>query len=149
MRTFDRTCPVCQNDFEAKRRNQLYCSPECRADINNDKLKAKFQSIKTLEQQKNTGDQYRMAFLSAMRVVQINFDKELKNETIMFEGKKFEKVALDIDVLKNIGISLGANAVQEDKRTAIFLPHEGLLCFLRSYSYATHGVTYRLIPTKK
>ena len=48
MRKFDRICPACNNQFEAKRRNQIYCTETCRADINNDKLKTKFKSIKTL-----------------------------------------------------------------------------------------------------
>jgi predicted nucleic acid-binding Zn ribbon protein len=149
MRVFDRTCPVCQKAFEAKRRNQVYCSPECRADLNNDKLKAKFQSIKTLEQQKHTGDQYRMAFLSAVRIVQIDYDYDQKNETILFEGKKFEKISLDTDVLKSMGVELNSNAIQEGKRVAVYIPQQGLLCFLRYDSYATNGVTYRLIPKKK
>ena len=76
MRVFDKTCPACQTTFEAKRRNQLYCTPECRADINNDKLKAKFNNIKTLEKEKSVGDKYKAAYLSAVRIVKIDFDRK-------------------------------------------------------------------------
>jgi hypothetical protein len=149
MRVFNKICPACQSTFEAKRRNQLYCSPECRADINNDKLKAKFQSIKTLEKQKDVGNQYMNAYLSAIRVVQIDFDNDLKNDTIMFEGRKFERLSYDTDALRDLGIRLDSNASQGNKRTAIFLPQKGLLCFLQYDSYYSDGVTYRLAVKKK
>ena len=150
MRVFDKTCPACETDFEAKRRNQLYCSPECRADINNNKLKAKFNTIKTLEKEKNLGDQYKAAFLSAIRIVEIDFDRKADNDIITFEGRKFEKIASDIDALREeYGIYLRENAVKDDKRTAVFIPQSGLLCFLRSYSTSANGITYRIIKRNK
>lgn len=145
MRVFDKTCPACQTTFQAKRRNQLYCTPECRADINNDKLKAKFNNIKILEKEKDMSDKYKAAYLSAIRIVEIDFDRQQKNETITFEGRKFELIAPDIDALREFGIYLGEKAVKDDKRTAIFIAQEGLLCFLRSYVYSANGATYRLI----
>ena len=93
MRVFDKICPACQTTFEAKRRNQLYCTPECRADINNDKLKAKFNNIKTLEKDKVMGDKFKAAYLSAIRMVAIEYDPKDKSEIITFEGRKYEKIA--------------------------------------------------------
>ena len=150
MRIFDKTCPVCQTAFEAKRRNQLYCSPECRADINNDKLKAKFDNIRTLEKQKSVGDKYKAAYLSAIRIVEIDFDTKDKNDIITFENRKFEKVASDMEIVQEIGLHMVAKSVRDNKRTAIFFPQEGLLCFLHSYSsYSSNGVTYRIMKKKK
>jgi hypothetical protein len=146
MRVFDKTCPVCQTVFEAKRRNQFYCSSDCRADFNNDKLKAKFNNIKTLEKEKNIGNQYKDAYLSAIRIVEIDFDNKDKNEFITFEGRKFKKLDSNIEIVKEIGLHLGAKSVRGNKRTAIFYPQEGLLWFLPYYSmYSSDGVTYHLI----
>jgi endogenous inhibitor of DNA gyrase (YacG/DUF329 family) len=145
MRVFDKTCPACQTAFEAKRRNQLYCSPECRADINNDKLKAKFNNIKTLEKQKNLGDKYKAAYKSAIRIVEIDFDRKEKNDVITFEGRKFERITPNPEPLREFGIYLGEKAAKDDKRTAIFIPGDGLLCFLSSYSYLANSVTYRIM----
>lgn len=147
MRVFDKTCPACQTTFEAKRRNQLYCTPECRADVNNNKLKAKFNSIKALEKEKNIGNQYRDAYLSAVRVVAIEYDQKDKNEIITFEGRKYEKIADDVKPLEELGIKLGQKSVQENQRLAIFFPQDGWLCFLpryNSYSSFNNGVTYGL-----
>lgn len=104
MRVFHKTCTVCHTAFEAKHRNQLYCTPECRADINNDKLKAKFNNIKTLEKEKTLGDQYKAAYLSAVRIVEIDFDRKEKNDVITFEGRKFEKVFPNPKPLREFGI---------------------------------------------
>lgn len=146
MRVFDKTCPACGTAFEAKRRNQLYCSPECRADINNDKLKAKFNNIKILEKEKSMGDKYKAAYLSAIRIVEIDFNDREKNDIITFENRKFEKVYSDMEKVQEIGLYMGSKSVRDDKRTAIFFPQEGLLCFLPYHSsFSSNGVTYRII----
>jgi hypothetical protein len=146
MRVFNKTCPACQTTFEAKRRNQLYCTPECRADTNNDKLKAKFNNIKTLEKDKVMGDKYKAAYLSAIRIVEIDFNDRDKNDIITFENRKFEKVYSDMEKVQEIGLYMGAKSVRDNKRTAIFFPQEGLLCFLPYHSsFSSNGVTYRLM----
>ena len=148
MRVFNKTCPACQTTFEAKRRNQLYCTPECRADINNDKLKAKFNNIKTLEKEKSMGDKYKTAFLSATRIVFIEFDEKDKNDIIIFEGRKYEKIASNIKPLEDLGLRMGEKSVKDNQRVAVFFAKEGLLCFMprySSYSSFNDGVTYRLI----
>jgi hypothetical protein len=147
MRVFDKTCPACETAFEAKRRNQLYCSPECRADINNIKLKAKFNSIKTLENEKSIGDKYKAAYLSAIRIVAIEYDHKDKNEIINFEGRKYEKIADDAKPLDELGIRLGEKSVQDNQRLAIFFPNDALLCFMpqyNSFSNFNNEVTYQL-----
>ena len=123
----------------------MVISAQCRADINNDKLKAKFNNIKTLEKEKSIGDKYKAAYIAAMRIVEIDFDLQQKNDVITFEGRKFEKVVPNPEPLREYGIYLGEKAAKGDKRTAIFIPQEGLLCFLNSYSYTAYSVTYRLM----
>ncbi len=146
MRVFNKICPACQTTFEAKRRNQLYCTPECRADINNDKLKAKFNNIKTLEKEKSMGDKYKAAYLSAIRIVEIDFNDRDKNDIITFENRKFERVYSDMEKVQEIGLYMGAKSVRDNKRTAIYFPQEGLLCFLPYHSsFSSNGVTYRLM----
>jgi hypothetical protein len=145
MRVFDKTCPACQTTFEAKRRNQLYCTPECRADINNNKLKAKFNHIKTLEKDKVMGDKYKAAYLSAIRIVEIEYDRQQKNEIITFEGRKFERLSPNPEPLREWGIYLGEKSIEGDKRIAVFIPQDGLLCFLSSYGYSANTITYRLM----
>lgn len=149
MRVFDKTCPACGTAFEAKRRNQIYCSSECRADINNDKLKAKFNNIKTLEKEKSVGDKYKAAYLLATRIVVIEFDEKDKNDIITFEGNKYEKIASNVDALDEIGIRMGEKSVKGNKRIAVFFADKKLLCFMpryNSYSSFNDGATYRLIP---
>jgi hypothetical protein len=146
MRIFEKTCPACQTDFEAKRRNQLYCSPECRADVNNDKLKAKFNTIRTLEKDKKTGDKFIHAFLTAIRVVEVDYEQ--RGDFIFFEGRKFERVVPNPEPLRALGVYLGDNSVKGDKRIAIYMPQEGLLCFNSSDSYSAVTLTFRLAKPK-
>jgi hypothetical protein len=148
MRVFDKTCPACQTTFEAKRRNQLYCTPECRADINNDKLKAKFNNIKTIEKDKVMGDKFKAAYLSAIRIVATEYDPKDKNEIITFEGRKYEKIASDMKPMEELGIRLGEKSVQDNQRVAVFFPKNALLCFMprfNSFSSFNTGVTYQWI----
>ncbi|MDZ7935992.1 MAG: hypothetical protein U5M51_13710 [Emticicia sp.] len=108
-------------------------------------MKAKFNNIKILEKEKNVGDRYKVAYLSAMRVVEIDYDRQQKNDLISFEGKTFEKIIPNPEPLRELGIYLGEKSAKGNKRTAIFIPKEGLLCFLSSYSYSANSVTYRLV----
>ena len=148
MRVFDKICPACQTTFEAKRRNQLYCTPECRADINNDKLKAKFNNIKTLEKDKVMGDKYKAAYLSTTRIVAVEYDEKDKNEIITFEGRKYKKIATDMKPLEELGVKLGDKSVEGNQRVAVFFPGNALLCFMpryNSFSSFNSGVTYQWV----
>ena len=148
MRTFSKICPMCQKSFDAKRRNQLYCSPECRSDINNQKLKAKFNNIKTLENDKSINEKYKKAYQESVRVVLLDYDEKDKNEIIKFEGKKFKKESNNMDYIKSFGVSLGEKSVNGNSRIGIYAETHGLLCFMpryNSYSSYNDGVTYKLI----
>jgi hypothetical protein len=109
-------------------------------------LKAKFNNIKTLEKDKVMGDKYKAAYLSAIRIVEIDFNDRDKNDIITFENRKLEKVYSDMERVQEIGVYMGAKSVRDNKRTAIFFPQECLLCFLPYHSsFSSNGVTYRLM----
>jgi len=93
------------------------------------------------------GDQYKAAYLSAIRIVEIDFEVKDKNDIITFENRKYEKVASDMEAVKEIGLFMGVKSVRGNKRTAIFFPKQGLLCFLQYYSQlsSNNGVTYRIM----
>lgn len=152
MRVIHKICPACQTTFVAKRKNQLYCTPECREDVNNDKLKAKYHNIKTLEKEKQISDQYKAKFLNAIRVVLVDYDEQGKNEVVTFEGKKFRKDPTALPFMVQFGLAFKEEAAnQEGRRVAVYIPHENAICLLPKYvSYSPNeGVTYRLINKKK
>jgi hypothetical protein len=76
MNTEIRICPTCNKEFQAKRKNKIYCSDTCRAEVNNEKLRDKIKSLKTLESKSNLGDKYKAAYSSAIRVVEIEYDQD-------------------------------------------------------------------------
>ena len=151
MRIVHKICPVCQTTFEAKRRNQVYCTDDCRADANNDKLKAKYHNIKTLEKEKEMGDQYKAKFLNAIRIVLVDYDEEDKNEMITFEGKKFKKDPISAQFMLQLGLTFREASIhKKGVRVAMYIPQENAIC-LQAYasSFSYEEVTYRLIRKKK
>ena len=80
------------------------------------------------------GDKYKAAYLSAIRVVEIDFNDKDKNDIITFENRKFERVYSDIEKVQEIGLYMGSKSVRDNKRTAIYFPQKGLLSFLSYYS---------------
>ena len=151
MRLVHKICPVCQTTFVAKRRNQLYCTPECREDVNNDKLKAKYHNLKTLEKEKEISDQYKAKFLNAIRIVMVDYDERDKNEVITFEGKRFKKEATSPKLMSLLGLAFKEESSKNGRRVAIYIPQENAICLLPKYfSYSSNEeVTYRLIKKKK
>lgn len=152
MRVIHKICPFCQTTFEAKRKNQVYCTDDCRADANNDKLKAKYHNIKTLEKEKETGDQYKAKFLNAIRIVLVDYDEKGDNEVITFEGKKFKIQPISAKYIQQLGLTFIKDYVsKKGVRVAVYIPHENAICLLPNYSaYSSNEeVTYRLMKKKK
>lgn len=151
MRVIHKICPACQTTFVAKRRNQLYCTPECREDVNNDKLKAKYHNIKILEKEKEVSDQYKDQFLHAIRIMLVDYNEQEKNEVITFEGKRFKKEATSPKFMSLMGLSFEKASVKDGKRVAIYIPQENAICLLDKHiAYSPNEeVTYRLIKKKK
>jgi hypothetical protein len=152
MRVIHKICPFCQTTFEAKRKNQSYCTDDCRADANNDKLKAKYHNIKTLEKEKEMGDQYKAKFLNAIRIVLVDYDEKGDNDVITFEGKKFKIQLISAKYMQQFGLTFIKDSVsKKGVRVAVYIPHENAICLLARYSSLSSNeeVTYRLMKKKK
>lgn len=151
MRVVHKICPVCQTTFEAKRRNQVYCTDDCRADANNDKLKAKYHNMKTLEKDKEISDQYKGKFVNAIRIVVIEYDEKDKNEMITFEGKRFKKEAVSPELISILGLTFKKESLQDGSRVAVYIPQESAIYLLDNFSHysSNQEVTYRLMKKKK
>ena len=122
MRVLNKICPACQTTFEAKRKNQLYCTDDCRAATNNDKLKAKYHRIATLEKQKEMADKYKAKFLRATRIIVIDYDENAKNDIITFERKEYRKEPLPSHYVKQIGFTLTSESIGEkNSRLAVYI----------------------------
>ena len=129
MRVLNKICPACQTTFEAKRKNQLYCTDDCRANTNNDKLKAKYHHIVTLEKQKEIADKYKAKFLRATRIMVIDYDENAKNDVITFERKEYRKESSHY--VKKVGFTLTSESIGEkNSRLAVYIPLEKALCVL-------------------
>ena len=113
MRVIHKICPFCQTTFEAKRKNQFYCTDDCRVDANNDKLKAKYHNIKTLEKEKEMGDQYKAKFLNAIRIVLVDYDEKGDNDVITFEGKKFKIQPISAKYMQQFGLTFIEDSVSK------------------------------------
>ena len=151
MRVIHKICPFCQTTFEAKRKNQFYCTDDCRVDANNDKLKAKYHNIKTLEKEKEMGDQYKAKFLNAIRIVLVDYDEKGDNDVITFEGKKFKIQPISAKYMQQFGLTFIEDSVsKKGVRVAVYIPHENAICLLSRYSsFSYNEVTYRLMKKKK
>lgn len=148
MKTIYKKCPVCQNDFEAKRKNQIYCSQDCKTDANNDKIKTKYHHLKTLEKENVINDQYKVKFKNAIRIVLVDYDENGKNETIQFEKKSFEKDIRSPQLMRQLGLSFKyENPFPKGTRVAVYIPQENAICLLPNYSsFSTNDeVVYKLI----
>ncbi|PWK15464.1 hypothetical protein LV89_04990 [Arcicella aurantiaca] len=152
MRIIQKKCPACQNDFEAKRKNQIYCSPYCREDTNNGKLKAKYQHLQTLEKEQTINDQYKLKFKNAIRIIAVEYDENGQNEEIAFEGKRFKKDIRSSRLLRPLGLSFcDVMTKQSNFRIAVYIPDEKAICIAaRSSSFSPNDeIVYRLISKQK
>jgi hypothetical protein len=152
MRVIHKKCPTYQNDFEAKRKNQIYCSQDCKNDANNDKIKTKYHYLKALEKEHAINEQYKVVFKNAIRIVLVEYDEDGNNETILFEKKSFKKDIRSPQLIRQLGLSFGHDSpYPKGTRVAIYIPMENAICLPPNYSSfsVNDGVVYRLVPKKK
>ena len=151
MKVNSKTCPTCQNPFEAKRKNQIYYTDDCRADANNKKQTAKYHNIKTLEKDKARGDRYKARFLESIRVVMMDYDENGKNDVITFESKKFKKETISAQFISQLGLAFKQNSIENGVRVAVYIPQKSAICLLPKYStYSSNEeVTYLLMKKQK
>lgn len=150
MKVIAKICPRCQTPFEAKRKNQIYCTDDCRTDANNQKQTAKYHNIKDLEKDKAMGDQYKAKFLNSIRVVMVDYDENGKNEVITFEGKKFKKQLISAQFMKSLGLAFREEAAKkEGRRLGVYIPSKNAICLIAYYSSVSYQeVTYLRMEKK-
>ena len=151
MRQIHKNCGSCNQPFIASRKNQIYCTPECRSDINNDKLKEKLHHAKNINGVIEERDKYRKQLEESIRIVEIRYNVKDENEYIHFEGKRYEKVSEESDFLDKIGIQLTSNSADDNKKTrlGIYFGSLQLIYFRKTkpqFSYST--VVYQLVGAK-
>jgi hypothetical protein len=146
MKAVIKICPSCKNEFQAERKNKTYCSDTCRAEVNNEKLRDKMKNLKTLESKSSLGDKYKAAYLSAIRVVTINYHSEKDGDYINFEGNRYKKWSNKDEPLLKIGVYVGRDSIKNGSstRTAIYVPSEKSLCF-RTNEYTNDTATFKMV----
>jgi hypothetical protein len=146
MKAVTKICPSCNNEFQAERKNKTYCSDTCRAEVNNEKLRQKMKSIKTLENKSSVGDKYKAAYLSAIRIVKIEYDHNKMSERLTFEGKNFKLWSDKASIIDSLGLNFTEQSAKGTTRTAIYYPKEGFLYLCQNYNYRElhHAVTYKV-----
>ena len=88
-----RPCPQCQQLFQPSRRNQRYCSPQCRVDANNDQAQKKYTDYRQHATQSET-DKFRLGELQAFMRRQIVIAQEIEEVTltkILWSGKFYHR----------------------------------------------------------
>ena len=84
-------CPHCKKDFQARRKNQRYCSTECRTDANNEVAKGRYAHFKK-EAPENEALKEKLKRLQtylAQQIIVLKNVKKLDKETILYEGLKY------------------------------------------------------------
>lgn len=134
MRQINKQCNYCNQTFTATRKNQIYCSPECRSDVNNDKLKLKFDAAKNIETLLAENKYNKKQLAEATRIVEINYNYKDENEFISFEGKRYKRNPSAINLLEKLGVRLTRFSVMDEKkiRIAIYCGENQTIYLLKS-----------------
>lgn len=101
-------CPQCSTSFQARRKNQDYCSTECRIDHNNQVAKERY-AISKVEVPKVDVLQQKVKrledFLNSLTIV-IQGVEYIDSDTIRYMGRKYRRIGTNEG--PGMGISLGA-----------------------------------------
>ncbi|RZK76830.1 MAG: hypothetical protein EOO85_10340 [Pedobacter sp.] len=86
-------CPQCNNPFQPRRKNQDYCSTECRIDHNNGLAKERYANFKK-EAPKVTGVHQELRqlrqYVASLTIV-LEGVKEIDSDTITYQGQTYHK----------------------------------------------------------
>ena len=114
-----RPCPRCQQVFQPVRRNQLYCSSQCRIDANNDKAQENYATYRREAPQTATIRQQLAElrrYLKKQIVVAQNIE-QLDDKTIRWQGVTYYHHS--VTEIQHYGILLqeagGIYIVQQDE----------------------------------
>jgi len=88
-------CPQCSRPFQARRKNQFYCSTECRIDANNEIAKARYATFKE-EAPKANAVQTELKklkdYLASLTIV-VQDVQEVDRDTITYGGRIYKRQA--------------------------------------------------------
>lgn len=103
-----RPCPYCQQTFSPKRRNQRYCSSQCRIDANNDQARQAYKAYRQQAPQASSAQQHLRelkAWLS-QQVLVVTGIEEVDPKTIRWNDKLYRRQHIASDTVRNLKISL-------------------------------------------
>ena len=116
MRTYPLTpCPYCKNTFQPTRKNQLYCSTECRTDSNNEVAKQRYAKFKE-------GSPKLVALVAQVRSLQtelasasilIRDVEEIDTDTIRYGGRSYKRRS-KVGRLPGVSLSEGVGVLTGD-----------------------------------
>jgi hypothetical protein len=117
-------------------------------------LRLRIQNTKNLEKDNIIGKKYKAAYLASIRIinVQYNYSYPDKEETIIFEGLKYEFHAHKENILYSMGITLNDHSIKGNARTAIYIPKEESIYLIRSKETSSlrssHASQFKLIKSE-
>lgn len=106
-------CPQCNKQFQAARKNQLYCSTSCRTDANNVVAKERYATFKEevpkLDSIKNQLKKVQ-EYISGLTLIIYGVEK-IDRETLLYNGKKYKRGRKIGQPIKGITISSGGSVM--------------------------------------
>lgn len=122
-------CPQCKTSFTPRRRNQIYCTNECRTDINNEVAKERYAAFKKedaklqviLKDRQKLQDQLASLIIVAQGVEVIDSD------TLRYNGRIYKRATQ----IKHPTLNLGLD-VELLPGGALLMPGPALLFRIRS-----------------
>lgn len=124
MRTYPLIpCPYCQKSFQPRRKNQQYCSTECRTDSNNEAAKQRYTTFKVdAPKLKTLVAQVRelQTKLTSARIL-IKDVEEIDEKTIRYDGRRYKQVVRvgrmpDVILFEGLGVLTGDTIVYRRKQ---------------------------------
>lgn len=114
-------CPYCQQVFQPLRRNQRYCSSQCRIDANNDQAQKKYAAYRQEAPQAAT-IQHQLAelkqYIKQQILVILDID-EVDRKTIRWQGRLYQYYGAATSEVRGYHLSLqaggGIYVVQRDE----------------------------------
>lgn len=106
-------CPQCGKPFEARRKNQDYCSTECRTDFNNQVAKGRYATFKQ-QAPKVAGVQQELKKLKeylATLTYAIEGIQEIDTKTISYQGKTYVREATVDRPAPGLGLNQGGGVM--------------------------------------
>lgn len=117
-KAINKTCPHCQQPFQARRKNQLYCTEECRIDANNAVAKERYASFRQEAPQVEVLQQ-QVEKIKAQLAAQIVVIKVVKptEDTLTYaghrykSGKRLDRTGVGVRLDKGVALWMPGNTI--------------------------------------